>query len=277
MISFVQPLPIGNAVKLLLAPPPTAEKVRVLRKLADTFTGETDGAAGIVYEGDDNYVLDVNTLVNGTVYYYRPYYFDGTAWSAGLTASATPAATANRRGPDPLSLVRDRLEAGLKAEVAAGRLKHEQQYIPCLTAPPTFDGTAFPVVTVHLRNDASTGRALGEVLFDDVYDPVALEWGSSEGWLSRIQIDVIGWVVGNADTRIALRKAIQKVIIGNLSVFDQAGMVEIDFSQSDIEDFETYNAPMYQTMGSFSCMAPAVVEALDAPIDDVTVVCALAA
>jgi hypothetical protein len=271
MINFLQPISIGNGIRALWSPAAGTVRTRLLRKLTDDFSGPTDSNAALLYEGDERSFLDVQTLNNGTVYYYRTYDFNGTTWTASPTASATPAETAGVGGPDPLTLVRDRLAAGLKAEVAAGRLRHDTGAIPCLTAPPTFEQTKFPVVTVHLRNDAPAVRGVGETLAADAFDADADLWTASEGWLSSVQLDIVGWVVGNADTRIALRKAIKKILVGNLSVFDAAGMVQIEFSQSDIEDFESYNAPVYQTMCSFSCLSPFVVSATEGAVDDVTV------
>ena len=81
----------------------------------------------------------------------------------------------------------------------------------------------------------------------------------SEGWLSAYSLDIAGWVSGNPDERIALRKAIKKVIIGNLPVFDQHAMVMCQLTMADVEDFETFSAPMYQSIGTFSCVAPSIV------------------
>lgn len=272
MISFAAPLPIGNAVKLVLAPSDGAEKVRLLRKDADTFTGEADPAAFVVYEGDDVLAVDSDkNLVNGATYYYRLYEFDGSAWSAsGPSASAVPGATAGFIAPDPLTVIRDRLERGLKIEVEAGRLKHEQGYVPCLTAPPAFEGTKFPIVTVHLDDDSPAYRGLGEMVSADAYDHES-GWSESEGWESRYRINVVGWVVGNADARIALRRAIKKVLIGNLPIFSAAGMSEFEFGQSDAEDFESYNALVYQVYTPITCLAPSIVASHASEITDVTV------
>lgn len=270
MVVFLQPLPIGDAVRVLLAPPAGAELSRVLRKTADTFTGEEDPDAAVVYEGDDRYFVDRQTLTNGTAYYYKAYHRVADVWTGTATQTATPAATAGSRGPDPLVVVRERLEAGLRAEVAAGRLAHDNGYIPCFTAPPTYENIQWPVVTVHLRNDAPGFRGLGEDVAGDVYDADENEWVSSEGWISRFQIELGGWTL-NSDERLALRAAIKKVLIGNLPVFKDAGMDELEFTQTDVEDFESYNAPVYQTITSLTCLAPFVVDAAEPAISDVTV------
>lgn len=139
------------------------------------------------------------------------------------------------------------------------------------TAPPLFDETTFPVVTIHCTQDASGERAIGENMLGEQFDALADEWDISEGWLSRWDIQIIGWAL-NPDARIALRKVLKAIVIGNLPVFDAAGMVQVDFSQGDAEDFESFAAPVYQTMGRLTCMAPSAVVATDDPIREVDLI-----
>lgn len=278
MIAFLQPLPIGNAVKVLLHLPAGCKRVRVLRKLTDTIATWNDANSAVVFDGLDADLVDCQTLKNGTAYFYRPFYLVGDAWEAADSASVTPAATARAIGPDPLTLVRDRLEAGLKAEVVAQRLHHKQGYIPCFTGPPTFEGTEFPIVTVKVSSDNSNTRALGDLIAVDVLDEATGLWTESEGALFRVSLEIGSFVVGNADIRNNLRLAIKKVIIGNYELFAAKGLSEVNFSQADVEDLgETYGAPMYMTMGSFDCIAPFAVEHDVSSIEDVTVTVEVAA
>jgi hypothetical protein len=253
MISFLQPLPIGNAVKVLLAPPDGAS-VRVLRKPTDDISGYNDVSAALVYQGDGPYFVDVATLTNGTPYYYKPFYTldAGSTWTSDPSQVATPAATAGVGGCDPLSLVRDRLDAGLKAEVAAGRLSANSKGGPIA--------------------DQSSVRGIGESIASDALDPVSTIWTDSEGYLSKVDLDFIVWVSGNADLRIAMRKAVKKVLVGNLAVFDDAGMLQVDVSISDVEDFDTYEAPMFQAVGTLSCLAPYFVTSTSPSITDANAV-----
>ena len=276
MISFASPLPIGDAVKVGFVPPAGAIQTIVLRKLADNFTGHNDPAALVVYDGDESepFFIDTSSLTNGTPYFYHEYdSADGVTWSdGGASVSATPAATALDASVDVLELLRSRLAAGLKNEVVAGNLTNVDGYIPVLTAPPLADNVQFPIVTVHMHNDSGSVRGLGEVVAPDYQDPISGLWISGEGWLSAYQVDIFGWVSGNPDERNTLRKAIKKVIIGNLPVFDAAGIVQPQLSMSDTEDFESYNAPMYQAICSFTCLAPSVIyETGLAAVSDVNV------
>lgn len=270
MIAFIQPLPVGNAVRGILALPSGSERTRVLRKLADTFTGPDDPQAGVVYEGVEPAFLDVEALTNGTPYYYRAYHLVGGNWVATATQSATPARTLGYDGPNPLELIRKRVELSLKQEVLAGALAHELSYIPVYTAPPLYEETRWPVVTVHLRNDGPQQRAVGEIIGPDIYDEDDDTWTSGEGWLSMVRLDVMGWSL-NSDERNDLRLAIKRALMGNLPVFRAAGIDQFTFDQSDLDDTESYQAPVYQTIANVSGVMPSVVTAVTSAIEDVTV------
>lgn len=94
---------------------------------------------------------------------------------------------------------------------------------------------------------------------DDFGDDI---WTAHEGWLSSVQIQIVGWSL-NADERIELRKAIGRIIKANLSLFDHEGMIQIEVSQQDVEDFTSFSAPVYQSMASFSCLAPSHISIAD--------------
>lgn len=262
MISFASPLPIGNAVLVIVVPPQGVERWIVTRKLTNDFTGWNDPAAGVVADsamGSDIRFTDTSSLVNGTAYFYQEFdTVDGSAWTGSPVISATPASSYETGGPDVLALIRDRIEAVMNAAIAAGKIKHKNNAMPVLTAPPEFDQTAFPMVTVHLRNDVNNIDAIGQGIDVDTFDLSTGDWVGSEGWLSRVDIQVIAWAL-NPDERIFLRNLIKAGIAGNFAVFDAAGMVNIDIGLSDIEDFETYGCPVYQTVASIGCDAPFVV------------------
>ena len=61
----------------------------------------------------------------------------------------------------------------------------------------------------------------------------------------------------------------QLLLMANLPVFDDAGLLQIDCAFSDIEDFQSYAAPVYQALCNFSCLAPSAVESTDPAIRDV--------
>jgi hypothetical protein len=269
MISLIQPVAAGNALRIFLEPPPGAVWWRLLRKVADTFTDESDPDALLIYEGSaEKNTLDIAQLVNGTLYYYRPYYRVGADWVAGATVTATPNATYEGIGGDVLELVRDRLDLGLQEEVRRGALTHDQGHIKVLTAPPIFEDTVFPVVTVHLTEDSPAERAIGEMVEEDQFDADSFGWAEKEGWLARTSLTIMGWTM-NPDERIDLRKALRRLVQANLPIFDFAGMVQIEFSQQDTEDFASYSAPVYQVLCTFSCLSPAQVGAKVGAIRDV--------
>jgi hypothetical protein len=270
-ITSLQCVPVGNAIRVFFVPPAGATRWRLLRKTADTFSGQDDPAAIVVYDGnDETVILDWTGLLNGTPYFYNLYSFVDPAWLASGTKSTSALATDSDASVDVLSVVRERIDLGLQVEVARGKLQHKDGRIPVLTAPPLYENTNWPVVTVHVNSDASSERGLGEIISNDVYNDDE-EWESAEGWLSRWSIGIQGWSL-NPDERIALRKAIKRVVIGNLSVFDNAGMLQIDLSQQDAEEFERYSAPVYQTVGTLTCLAPSLNSDVSPAILDVEVV-----
>jgi hypothetical protein len=195
---------------------------------------------------------------------------DGAWVTDAAPVSVTPAATGLIAGPDPQEFVRDRLEWGLKAALDAGLIKHVDGAVPTLSAPPVYEDTQFPIVTVHLASLSQVQHGLGELIAPDVFDQVGGDWLDSEGFLARVQLTIVGWVVGNPDTRIALRKLIGQILLGNLPVFADKGIIEVEWSAVDSEDFESYAAPMYQSVFTFTCLAPVAVSALTAPISDAT-------
>lgn len=255
---MVQPLPIGNALRLFFEPPAWAVKWKVLRKASDNFSGHDDVTAAAVYEGDDRVIVDSAFLANEAMAFYRPFYtFDGVVWTAGATASGTPAAIYEETTTDVLSFLRERLEAGLLVEVQRGNFQTELGYIQVYTATPSLEqDLKFPLVTVHLDAEEDSARAIGEDITGDLYDETDGLYDDSEGWLASVRCTVTGWSL-NSDERSELRKAIRRLVIGNLALFDSKGWQQVSLSQQDIDAVSgEYPAPMFQVMGTFSCLAP---------------------
>ena len=258
MISIVQPLHVGNALRLFIEPPAGAVRWRILRKGSDSFVDHDDQGALVAYEGDDKVVIDSAHLQNEVMAFYRPFYTsDGTTWAAGPTASGTPRAIYREHTADVQSLVRDRLEAGLKVEVERGNLVNELGYVQVYTAPPSLErDPRFPLVTITLDGDNAEIRGVGEDISGDEFDAVGFDWLESEGWLANVSLSIVGWSL-NPDERLELRKAIRRVIIGNLPVFASAGMDQVNLTMTDNDAVSgEYAAPLYQVMATLSCVAP---------------------
>lgn len=267
-ISLIQSIPVGNALRLFLSPPLVAKHWRVLRRTADSFTGPDDAGAYVVYEGKEKAITDAFGLYNGIAVFYRVYYWTGTAWLDSASRSAVPNPHYADASVDVLGIVRDRLDLGLQTYVDAGQLQHSRGHIPVMTASPSVEDANWPMVTVHLSADSSSVRALGEMPASDMFAEGDYLWHSYEGWLSRWQLSIIGWSL-NSDERILLRKAIKTILIANLSIFDSFGMVLPDMQFSDDEDFTSYQAPVYRTICTFSCVAPSQVDGADPAIREV--------
>jgi hypothetical protein len=268
MISFAQSLAIGNAVRIVLSPPAGATRWRLLRKATDTFTGQDDPAALVVLDSKQTIsAVDRQSLTNTSTYFYRLYSLTGSTWAPSATVPVTVTADYQEVTDDVLTMVLDRLNQGLFVELQRGKLKHPNNRIPVLSAFPFTKEIAWPVVTVHLSSDGSDGRGIGETLAPDEFD--GDDWEVGEGWLSRVRLDIIGWSQ-NAIERQSLRQAIRRVIIANLPVFDSAGMIQIDLSQSDTEEPNgDKNTVIYKSVGSFSCVAPVQIVSKQDEIIDV--------
>lgn len=272
MISLLQRVPVGNAVRLFVSPPAGASRWRLLRRASGVFSGWDDTGAVVVYDGSsDKVVLDWHGLVNGFPYSYCLYSLVGGVWVDSPVRSITPDAYDTDCSTDVLSIVRERIDAGLAADIKRGFLTPKAGKIQVLTSPPLYDNTTWPVVTVHVNSDASAERGIGDSPFPDLFHDDTGGWEAYEGWLSQWSIGIQGWSL-NPDERIALRKSIKRIVIGNLAVFDAAGIFRVDLQQQDIEDFERYSAAVYQTVGTLTCLAPSLDSALESAIRDVVVV-----
>lgn len=249
MISLITPFIAGNAVKLILNPPSTARHWRVLRNTSGLFT-DAD-SPDLIYAGDDRVILDSAGLENDTLYFYRVFYWINSAWDdMAPVRSVTPALLFTDVSVDPLSLVRDRLDSGLNALLAQGALTHHAGVMPVLTASPQIEGTTFPIVTVHLSSDRTDDRGIGDFVNDMI---------EMSGWYTQTQLQIVSWCL-NSDERKAVRKAVKSVLLANLDFFDSAGLSQIDISQSDTENFDTWNTPMYMTHTAFTCIHIAAVQ-----------------
>jgi hypothetical protein len=277
MISELSPLPVGNAVQISLdGLPATTVHWRVLRNVTGVFPAFNDPASVLVMdcnEGDPQTFVDFGAgLINGTLTYYQAFYFNGTTWSTDAApSSCTPATTYVDESVDAQSIVIDRLTAGINAEIARGALNPIAGSIEVLSAPPVFsEELRWPVISVHMNSEAPVDRALGEQIADDNLNTLTDLWEDHEGWHGKTQLAIIGWSL-NADERIILRKAIRRILIANLKVFDAALLLQVEVSQQDIEDFSSYSAAVYETVCTFTCVTPLAVNAPAPPITDVEV------
>lgn len=257
----MQPLNVGNALRLYLEPPVDAVRWKVLRKGSGVFSGHDDASALLVYEGEDRVIVDAESIPNAILQFYCPFYSsDGVVWTAGAVASGTANAVYEDQTTDVLSDLRARLEAGLRVECDRGNFQTEIGYIQVYTAPPAMEPSLrFPLLTLHLENEEPGERFLGEEVASDSFDAIGFSIEESEGWLANVRVSVLAWSL-NSDERIELRKAIRRLVIANLPVFEGFGWSQVSLSQSDQDAVSgEYNAPIYQVMNTFSCLAPARV------------------
>lgn len=246
---FVDQIPAGDAAKLSLQADDDITLVRWVRSLANDFVDEND--VGLIREGYELFHYDASAK-NGTVYFYKAYVLDSLSqWIASPVVTITPASGYGGENVDVLTLLMDRLEHGLAVEVGRSTLRHKFGKISVQNAPPLFEDTNFPLVTVHLSRDGPSEYAIGNDMTEfDVGDDGIEE---ATGWVASVSVDLIGWSM-NPDERIALRKAIKRIVMANLSLFEGLGMTNVEFVQVDAEDLNQYPVPMYQSVGNFSCL-----------------------
>lgn len=258
MIHTVQALHVGNALRLFIEPPVGAVEWKVLRKGSGVFSGHDDPNALLVYQGDDHVIVDAQSLQNGVMQFYCPFYTsDRVNWTAGAVASGTAVADYAEYTTDVLSHLRARLEVGLQVECERGNFLTELGSIQVYTAPPTMEqGLRFPLVTLHLESEDPSERAIGETISGDVFDSIGFDWNESDGWLASVRVTIIGWSL-NGDERIELRKAIRRLVIANFQVFESFGWSQINLAQQDVDAVNgEYPSPLYQAVCNFSCIAP---------------------
>ena len=210
-------------------------------------------------------------LRNGTQQFYKPFWTsDGIAWTAAPVVAATPAASYTEHTPDVLTELRARIEAGLLVEVQRGNFAVDIGYIQVMLGSPSLErDLRFPLVTIHMEHEGDGERAIGDDISGDEFDSIGFAWDESEGWLSECTVTVIGWSL-NADERNELRKALRRVIIGNMAVFESFDWTRVGFRAEDIDAVNgEYPSPMYQVMGTFSCVAPVRVGGKVGAISDV--------
>lgn len=259
-IAYAAPLPSGNAAQIIITPQAGEVSWRVLRKVgamdSTNFSGPDDPSAMLIHDGNSRTINDFLGLVNGSPHTYIVYPFDANGALMPLFAKATiiPNQDFEDTSVDVQEVVRGRIESVLTTMIAKGQLPITANQISVLSIPFGSQNTPIPIVTVLLGSDVSDTRAIGDGLGAGL--PVdAVGWDESDGWLSRVSIDLCIWSL-NPEERNDLRRAVKAAIVSSLGHFDDAGMVQIDLHLRDEEDCESMNAPLYKTTGVLSCLAP---------------------
>lgn len=277
MIAVIDQVPSGNALRLVLQPRGGATLFRVTRGASELALDGPDAGA-VVYEGGELSFLDTAGLVNGTEVWYRAFYMVAGEWRGTPAVSQTPRATFADYSADPVALVRDRLALGL-AEIVrrtlAGDpipgvvLSPKTGSVPVLVGTPLFEGVSFPLLTLHLVDDADQVRGIGEGGPHDAFAEDSVE--QYEGWYSRVQISITGWSKHPTE-RKELRKAIKSLVIANLPVLDAGGLAQVSFRATEHDEMSAYPEPVYQVLGTLTCLAPSFVGVTHPRVADVSVV-----
>lgn len=273
MIQFIHAPSCGTAIRLALYTSPASTRWRLLRKQGSAPADETDGY--LVHEGDRSgqlgTLLDTDDLVNGLEYSYQLFeYIDG--WQASADPrSATPAYLVEPlyASPDFVGFVQRRLESALEAEVAGGLLGHTEGFIPVMIGYPAYESVRFPVVTVILEERRPQERGVGEIISQDLWDGSV--WSELEGWFDRSTLQIGVWAFNHSERR-RLRDSVQRALMLNMPVMASVGYDQIEISERDAQDFESYSAPVFQTLFSLSALHSSVVRTKYLPIDSTEVI-----
>lgn len=258
MIQFIHALPAGTSALLLLRT--EHAPWRLVRKLDSAPADVDDGELRLFgsQDGDLGQVIDYEGLIDGRETFYQLFSEQGGAWlPEGEPKSCTPQYLLEPlfASPDFPGLVRSRIESALAAEVAADRLYHPSGFIPVMTAYPREGSVRFPVVTVVLKDRRAEVRGVGEYIQETEQTDA---WSEFQGWLDRSTLEIAVWALGHAD-RVRLRDAVQRALMLNLQILAAAGYDLPDISEHDDQDFERYQAPVYQSIFNLSAVHPALV------------------
>lgn len=262
-ISIVEPIIAGNGLRIHLSMPDGADYFRLLKAAGDVFAGPFDlSAASLVTIADQSPAVDVTGLQNGVTVWYKAYYhIEATdTWEASNSATGTPQALYEDDGVDVQSFLRERLELGLREEVDRGNLIADLGYVQVFSAAPAVDeNISLPVVTVILESSDPSEYGIGNDISGDVFLEDSDEWLESVGMLERHSINITGWSL-NSDERLALRKALRRVLMANWGLMDSLGIIlpEATFADNDALNGE-FGAPMYMVNCTFRCQAPVIV------------------
>mgnify|MGYP003964419849 FL=1 len=257
-LSLVKSYPVGNAIQIIFRPVLGASKSRLLRKQGFAAAAWNDPSATLIHEGTGPVVIDTDGIVNGDTYIYRLFSLVRGDWvEDGSSLNGTAECLFDDESADVLTIIRDRLFLGFASLISNGVLTPDSGAISVLTAPPIVPEVQMPVVTVHVRSDSSDEFGIGdEFLADSRMEDGS--WVEYPGFLSRYSIEIVCWSL-NPDERIQMRQLIKALLLSNFSIFDNYGIVEINMSHSDSEDFESYSSPVYQVVTTLSCLAPALI------------------
>lgn len=268
-ITYLQNLSrAAAAVYLYLDPPIGPSHLRLVRRYDDDFPASPTGAGNIeIYAGPLTAgVLDWHEVVPGVVHWYAPYYLTGLTWTRGDERSITPTIQTHAPTLDSLDVIRERIEVGLNALLADNHLRHPAQHFSVLTAPPLLEDTVFPAVAVHLNQATTDQHFIGGFIGNSTTE--AGQVRIDEGWWSRYQVQIEAWSL-NPDERRLLRRAFRDILVAGRDVLELLGLMELEVTWIDDEDFLPNNAPLYHTAAKLSYLSPDVIWSEGAPLREI--------
>jgi|GEM_PF-5603228 len=292
----VTPITFGGGVRVDWLNPTDAayDHVIILRKLTNNIAGPTDPGATLVYTGPGwpndefraiinpypvtgetryRWVMDTVGLAWATTYYYAIYAANlpETDLSAKISGKAVVPDAATFEEVDVIGVLMDYLPSYLARTIAQGalRVKTEVTTIPVTDGPPLLDNIAFPVVSLHLEQDATNNFGLG-----DRVGSAGQTGGivTRRGYLSSQNLKIIGWAGDNPEVRRSLYRAIKAALTAGRPTLGAYGVINPSLTGAYMEDFESYDMPMFFGVFTLSYTLPTcVVVAATAPLAEIDV------
>jgi len=272
MIIYAQDLHrAGAAVYLALSPPAGVSHIRIERRYDDQFAELPGGPDTVpIYAGEPAVgALDWHDVLVGVPHWYAAYGLANGAWARlGSAVSVTPTAQPQAPRLDALDVLRERLEVGFNALLAAGVLTHPRGRFQVLLAPPALDDVAFPAVSIQLEQAAPDQQYIGGCLAEQVTE--SGDWEDQAGWYARYHVQV-GLASFSPDERRLLRASLRDILISNRELLEWLAIQEMEVSLADHEDFSTYAATLYCTTARLIFLAPCTIAVDVAALAAVTV------
>ena len=252
-------------------PDPPFNKVKILRKTTNVFSGPNDPSAKVVYENGRGMIstaqrplfvinddldharfreaFDHADLTWNQTYYYAIYAMDAGAStvSTAVVLSVALPVFPTFEDVDLLDELRVFLRGFFKQAIGA-------QVLPVRAAitgleisegPPRRDQTQFPCISLHLAKKRPMQFALGDIL--DTLDDAGEHPVRRQGCITESTIEIVGWAGDNPETRHHLHRVLEAGLLAVKPLLSELGFSQLSWSGSYEEDVscERYDIPMF--------------------------------
>ena len=272
-------LTFGGGVRLYWINPDdlTFNKVKILRKTTNTFSGPNDTTAKVVYENGRGMISPAQRplfVINGDLdhtrfreafdhadlawnqtYYYAIYAMDAGASdvSTAVIVSVTLPEFPTFEDVDLLDELRAFLRGFFKQAIASHVLPVRAAItgLEISEGPPRRDQTQFPCISLHLAKKHPIQFVLGDIL--DTLDDAGEHPVRRQGCITEIDVEIVGWAGDNPETRHFLHRVLEAAMLAIKPLLSELGFSQLSWSGSYEEDIscERYDIPMFWSAWRF--------------------------